>query len=476
MSTSSQSPPVSPPLNGVARMSLDSGRASPRASLDGTGAGGSGSNGDRERLLRDELAKVKEERDNFENQYRGLLGKLTNMRNTLGDKLKQDADELDRRAAQITSLTSEIETLNSTVSSLQSELLLTTTDTSTLSSDLTLLRSRLSTAEGIQIELQDRLENERRLKEEWEEEAMREKVRREDVERRAVLAEEERERAKAEERRLREELEREKAAAEDLARVLEEFQAGKEREMENLVGDVKSQLDAAVKGLAEYKKRASVAEARLSAVHTDSEKSMALAKELKEKNVMIGKLRHDAAIMNEHLTEAMRRLKRDSTENNVDRRLVTNVLITFLRTPRADTKRYEMLQLLSSVLSWTDEERERAGLQKAVGGEGTRPNTSTGRVQMQRKGSGKEEEADNESFSNLFVEFLLREAGQAAPSSASKSTPAPTPTLFSPTASTPGSPRSSILALSPPPPSQKFKLPEIPPFNPDRLRKGQNIR
>ena len=63
--------------------------------------------------------------------------------------------------------------------------------------------------------------------------------------------------------------------------------------------------------------------------------------------------------------EALRRLRRNSTDTNVDRRLVTNVLLSFLATPRADPKRFEMLSLLATVLSWTDPEREKAGLQRA---------------------------------------------------------------------------------------------------------------
>ncbi len=62
--------------------------------------------------------------------------------------------------------------------------------------------------------------------------------------------------------------------------------------------------------------------------------------------------------------EALRRLRRSSSDTNVDRRLVTNVLLSFLQTPRADPKRFEMLQLLSTILSWTDPEREKAGLQR----------------------------------------------------------------------------------------------------------------
>lgn len=72
-----------------------------------------------------------------------------------------------------------------------------------------------------------------------------------------------------------------------------------------------------------------------------------------------------AVILNEHLMEALRRLRRNSTDTNVDRRLVTNVLLSFLNTPRADGKRFEMLSLLASILSWTEQERERAGLQRS---------------------------------------------------------------------------------------------------------------
>jgi len=81
----------------------------------------------------------------------------------------------------------------------------------------------------------------------------------------------------------------------------------------------------------------------------------------------MGKLRHEAVIMNEHLIEALRRLRRSSTEtkSSVDIRLVTNILLQFLATPRTDTKRFEMLSLLGSILNWGEEEREKAGLQRA---------------------------------------------------------------------------------------------------------------
>jgi hypothetical protein len=46
-------------------------------------------------------------------------------------------------------------------------------------------------------------------------------------------------------------------------------------------------------------------------------------------------------------------------------RLVTNILLSYLTTARGDSKRFEMLSLLSSILSWSDLEREQAGLQKS---------------------------------------------------------------------------------------------------------------
>jgi hypothetical protein len=41
--------------------------------------------------LQQELERARKERDDFATQYQNLLGKLQTMRNTLGNKLKQDA-------------------------------------------------------------------------------------------------------------------------------------------------------------------------------------------------------------------------------------------------------------------------------------------------------------------------------------------------------------------------------------------------
>jgi uncharacterized coiled-coil protein SlyX len=81
------SPPVSStPLPGAhsSRSSIDV----PRPSLDGASAGDIEG---RIAELEQELAIARQEKDAMENQYRNLLGKLTAMRKSLGDKLKEDA-------------------------------------------------------------------------------------------------------------------------------------------------------------------------------------------------------------------------------------------------------------------------------------------------------------------------------------------------------------------------------------------------
>ena len=67
-------------------------------------------------------------------------------------------------------------------------------------------------------------------------------------------------------------------------------------------------------------------------------------------------------ILNEHLTKALRLLKRASPSSTVDKQVMTNFLLQFLCLPREDTKRYEILNLISSLLEWNDEQRQKAGL------------------------------------------------------------------------------------------------------------------
>jgi len=131
-----------------------------------------------------------------------------------------------------------------------------------------------------------------------------------------------------------------------------------------------------------------------------------LEKELKEKINLIGKNRYESVVLNEHLTEALRRLRKNTSETNVDRRLVTNVLLQSLTTPRSDSKRFEMHALLASILGWSDTERERAGLQRSIGA--ASPGSRAGKAPELERAD------ETESFSKMWVEFLLKEAAQGS--------------------------------------------------------------
>ncbi|BEJ18027.1 hypothetical protein CspHIS471_0703040 [Cutaneotrichosporon sp. HIS471] len=388
----------------------------------------------------DELERVRAEKDHLSHQYRSLLGKLTAMRNTLGEKLKEDAEELDRREAQINMLTDESSALSDTITTLRSELESTSTESASLSSQLAQLRSQSDSSSSDVLsltremrELRGDMERLRAEREEWEAEAARERERRESLEDEMRAAERRERVAHDEAEHARRQAEGEKERADNLQEVLGEFQNAKDSELRQATAELESQLKRATVQLSEFKLRCANAESSLSALSNDAGRVAQLEKEGKEKQAIIAKLRHDAVVTNEHLTEALRRLRKNQSDNNVDRRLVTNILLSFLTTARADSKRFEMLSLLSTILSWDDEEREKAGLQRAPKGKA-------------RRASVKEPEDDamSESFSNLFVEFLLKEASQGRDGDAS---PSPKPTPRSPGAF---SPSPGTLTLSPP--------------------------
>ncbi|CBQ73640.1 related to RUD3-suppressor of uso1-1 transport defect [Sporisorium reilianum SRZ2] len=396
--------------------------------------------------VRTELQRVRDERDTFEAQYRSLLSKLTTMRATLGDRLRQDAEELDRRETQIDTLTTQLTSLESTTATLRDELVASHAETDRLGAELDALRKTVAANEG-----GGRMERERELHElvervkldahRWEAACLEERARRQEAQTQLADAQHAAEHARQSEAHHRATAEREAASAANLAAVLSEFQSTQESELQRALGDHRTQLDELSSSLSEYKQRAESAESQLAHNATLASQAEHLAAQVKEKNLLIGKLRHEAVILNEHLTEALRRLRNDQSDANVDKRLVTNLLLAFLTTPRADGKRYEMLSLIAGVLGWRDEEREAAGLQRGS----AKPAATQRRVSNGGAGAG------DESFGNLFVEFLLSEAesGRAGEAVEGEQTAPSTPgvpsRLFSPTRSSfePASPSRS---------------------------------
>ncbi|KAH9820645.1 hypothetical protein DFH28DRAFT_952819 [Melampsora americana] len=392
--------------------------------------------------LEEQLETLRTEKSTLEGQYGALLGKLTTMRNTLGDKLRQDADELDRREQQISQLQSQNEELHQGLESLKTELIISHEDQDRLRSELNQFRSRTLDSQKL---MEDEHYNREELYRECREELELIRNQLEDKKREMILESVQREQAESrvqslenvissmsnDVKLLKQDRDMQAESAANLQSVLEEFQAAKDSEISNVVSDTQNRLVELENELAIYKQKASVAEEKLAATQSDTALCNSMKQELKEKNILIGKIRHEAVILNEHLTEALRRLRRDTAEHSVDRRLVTNVLLSFITTPRADTKRFEMLSLLATILSWNDDQRQQVGLQKSTSAPSrTTRNGSIAKVSsdLQRTSLRTDEEdtlGDGDTFTDQWVSFLLREANSSTPTPTSKSFSSP---------------------------------------------------
>ncbi|ODQ77639.1 hypothetical protein BABINDRAFT_28085, partial [Babjeviella inositovora NRRL Y-12698] len=118
-------------------------------------------------------------------------------------------------------------------------------------------------------------------------------------------------------------------------------------------------------------------------------------KDSHNKQLQIGKLRHEAIILNEHLTKALKLIKKDHESENVDKQLITNLFLQFLAIQRGDKKKFQVLQLISGILGWDEQQQQQAGLVGRVG---------VGAAGEEREGRVRE------SFVSLWTEFLDKES------------------------------------------------------------------
>ncbi|TPX56750.1 hypothetical protein SpCBS45565_g08350 [Spizellomyces sp. 'palustris'] len=357
-----------------------------------------------------------------------LMDKLTTMKNAIAPKLQAELETSQKLRQEVQLLTQENEALQNqlaqltvTNDQLRSKASSSMTETARLHVDLESageridrlerevdrLRSHLMETEDAQV--QDALHQETVIKEyirqietlerdreQWEEAAAQERDAARAALERVNEMHETVETIKQDMERLRLEKEREAFAASNLQRVLEEFQTSKEREIAGAVEDVYERLKSVQAELEGYKDRTSKAEERLEKIGLDAPSLQRIQAELQEKNVVIGKLRHDVIQLQAHLSEAMRRMRdAAASEENVNRRLITNLLVSFLSAPRGDAKRFEILSVISSVLKFEEEEKVRVGLVRSRGA-----------------GEVEKREAVGESFTDMWISFLLKESSK----------------------------------------------------------------
>lgn len=89
--------------------------------------------------------------------------------------------------------------------------------------------------------------------------------------------------------------------------------------MREIVENSQAQVESLQKQLQTIESRATEATAALESTRQELARALPFEKEVKEKNLLIGKLRHEAVILNDHLTKALRYLKKGKPEDTIDK-------------------------------------------------------------------------------------------------------------------------------------------------------------
>ncbi|PWW75290.1 hypothetical protein C7212DRAFT_352453 [Tuber magnatum] len=335
---------------------------------------------DKEKLL----AKAQEEKQTLDTQYRTLLGRVATIKSTLGERLKSDAEELEHSRAMVEELEHQNRSLNEKIQDLHGQLGKSQETSKETSEELTILWNRMNLSQqNWAKEREDLISAEQFLREEyettkhamqdWEVIALEERAVRESLGERLIELEDQISTQKAAYVKAVADKERESDAVAGLQRSLQDILNARKQELRDVVESTQTQISQLTQKGEMLEKRTKEAESQLLQAQKDLERVLPFEKEVKEKGLLIGKLRHEAVTLNDHLRKALRMLKRDNADDKIDKQLVTNVFLQFVSIQRGDTKKYEVLQLIASVLDWNDEQREKAGLVRP----GTAANSSS---------------------------------------------------------------------------------------------------
>lgn len=167
--------------------------------------------------------------------------------------------------------------------------------------------------------MREEFENTKQAMHDWEVLAMEERTVRKDLTEKVDDLEEQLASLKAAYEKADSERITQSNAVEGLQKALQEIQTARKTELRELVESSQAESDSLKKQLQEAQTAATAAITELETTKKELERASPFEKEVKEKNLLIGKLRHEAVILNDHLTKALRFLKKGKPEDNVDR-------------------------------------------------------------------------------------------------------------------------------------------------------------
>ncbi|MCJ1403069.1 hypothetical protein MMC11_006292 [Xylographa trunciseda] len=388
-------------------------------------------------IMKEQLENTQGEKDHAETQYRNLLGKVNTIRSQLGERLKADAEDLSQARSRIEDLEEQNRNLQDQDSARKAELVKLTEDGELRSKELSSLRNRLNLSQQNWLkEREDLLQRESYAKQEfesarqamqdWEVLALEERSLRENLaERSSDLEDQVTSHREAYEKAA---LERDSQSltVDGLQRALQEIQDARKTELREIVENSQAQLGELRKQLQEASKTSAESTSALDAAKSELARALPFETEVKEKNLLIGQLRHEAVILRDHLTKALRQLKRGKPDDNIDKQLISNHFLHFLALERSDPRKFQILQIISALLSWTDEQREQAGLARPGASNPSlrtpispwhrTPSTPALSAESFPEGRGRKE-----SLAGLWSDFLEQGADEGARSSRSTS-------------------------------------------------------
>lgn len=315
--------------------------------------------------VREELNESKSGKDHAETQYKTLLGRVNTIRSQLGERLKADAEELSKTRAQIEELEASNKTLQDENQSLQDSTSKLSSQLEGQASEIDTLRSRTNLSTSNWAKERDDLTNReayareefeaaKQAMQDWEVLAMEERSLRENLSEKVSELEDQLSTQREAYSRARNEADGQSQTVDGLQRALQDIQDARKRELRELVENSQAQLEELRRQAQAAQETVAQTASELKVAQKELERALPFEREVKEKNLLIGKLRHEAVILNDHLTKALRFLKRGKPEDNVDRQIVTNHFLHFLALDRSDPKKFQVLQLIAALLGWDD--------------------------------------------------------------------------------------------------------------------------
>jgi len=280
--------------------------------------------------LKTELDESEAAKEHAEAQYQTLLGRVEKIKETLGERLKRDRQELEEAKDRIEELETQNEQLQNGARAVESEIEKQKEELQGATRELASLRSQgnlsqqnwMKEREDMMRQMQhlkNELESTSNAMGEWEVIAMEERSVREslaekfsDLEEQLTATREAYERAAADR-------DTQTQATDGLQRALQEIQEARKRELREMVESSEEQLLVMRRRVQEADAKAAEAEATSEKLRKEVERTAPFEKEVKEKNLLIGKLRHEGIILNDHLTKALKYIKKMKPEESVDR-------------------------------------------------------------------------------------------------------------------------------------------------------------